>query len=266
MKNEKRRKQIGRFLVLFSILFLFCSVAQNQTAHAATPYVTVKKKTVYLGNSYQLRFKNLYKNATVTYRSDNTKVAGVSKTGLVTPKARGTANITITIRQNSKTYTNKVAITVKKPYLSITNKKWKLVETSDYQLAVKAYGVSKPKLRYKSSNDMIARIDSETGMIHARSAGTVTITVYEQTKGLTASYKLKVEPKNTENQFQVYVSTADFSTKNPYTAPDDLEERSAQQKEIISWLVNLQERITAKYSITVQEMMDYYTYINSGKY
>ena len=57
----------------------------------------------------------------VTWKSSNTSVAKVSSSGLVTAVAKGTATITVTTKDGSKTATCKV--TVKDPVVNVTGVK-----------------------------------------------------------------------------------------------------------------------------------------------
>lgn len=84
--------------------------------------VTVKKPTmklnrssatVYVGDSLQLT-ATATPNATVKFKSSDGSVASVSSSGVVTPKAEGTATITASFTYGGKTYSATCKVTVKK--------------------------------------------------------------------------------------------------------------------------------------------------------
>lgn len=261
-KREKRKKvRSGLAYVMVSILLtlLFMIPVVPTQADAAVPKTTVSKKTLYVGgDSYQIRFKNLASDATVTYKSSDTSVAKVTAKGVIKPVAKGTATITVKIVQNSKTYTSKIAVTVKNPYVWISNRVSKLVQGSDYQLVANPYGLKDAELKFTSSNVLVVKIDSETGMMHARGAGTAKITVTDTVSGTTATMTVKVVEKTEENLGDIYVETSGMSKDYVYTAPENTENLTEEEKERIEYLTDIQDRITKGRSITVQEMTDYY--------
>lgn len=78
------------------------------------PVASVKNETLYSGgDSYTIKIKNLASKAKVTYKSSDSNIAKVSAKGVVKPVDEGTAKITVTVKQNNKTYTCKIKITVK---------------------------------------------------------------------------------------------------------------------------------------------------------
>jgi len=198
----KRRRLWKIILILAFILSFVTPVLQeaNQiTAYAATyePSLSESKKTLYVGyNTYSIKIKNLSKTAKVTYKTSNKKVATVSKKGKVTPLATGSAKITVSISQNNKTYKCYLNITVKEPYIKITEKPSELKVGESFKLAAKVYG-SKQKLKWKVSDSKIAKIDAGSGVITAKAAGKVTVTAYAGE--LKKTFKITVsEPENRE--------------------------------------------------------------------
>ncbi|MBQ9120192.1 MAG: Ig-like domain-containing protein [Lachnospiraceae bacterium] len=267
MEINNKRKRAGRRLayvlasLLLALAFLVPMASAEVQAAAKTPKTTVSKKTLYLGNenaTYQIRFKNLAKSAKVTYTTADKKIAKVSSKGVITAVAKGKTTITVKITQNKKTYTSKIAVTVKKPYVWLSNKTTKLVQGSDFQLIANPYGLVEPKLKYSSKNVLVAKIDAETGMIHARGAGKTTITVTDKTSGTSVSFTLKVVERTEENFGEVYIDTAKMDKEYVYTAPKDTEGLSEAEVQRIEYLTDIQDRITKGRSITMQEMTDYY--------
>ncbi|MBO4414887.1 MAG: Ig-like domain-containing protein [Lachnospiraceae bacterium] len=78
------------------------------------PRATVTKKTLTVGqNPFQIKISYRAKDAVVTYKSSNKKIAKVTKAGKIKAVAEGKATITVTVKQNGKTYKSKIAVTVK---------------------------------------------------------------------------------------------------------------------------------------------------------
>lgn len=251
-----RTCKISVFLALFVV---FALLAGSVPVQAATPKVTVTKKTLYVGyQSYQIRFKNLAKTATVTYKSSDKKVASVSSKGVIKPVAAGSATVTVTMKQGGKTYTGKIAVTVKEPYISISNKKTKLVASSDYQLIGKAYGFAGAEFTFSSSNVLVAKVDGETGLLHARDAGKAKITMKDKTSGKSVSFNVTVTERTEENMGEVYVTTEQMSKKYVYAAPKDTKDLTEEEAAKVKRLTDIQKRITAGASITIKEMEEYY--------
>lgn len=263
MERKERRKKLrsGLAYIMISMLLtlLFMIPAAPTQVAAAVPKTTVTKKTLYVdGDSYQIRFKNLASDAKVTYKSSNTKVAKVTAKGVVKPVAKGTATITVKIVQNEKTYTSKIAVTVKKPYVWISNRINKLVQSSDYQLVANPYGLKDAELEFSSSNILVVKIDANTGMLHARGAGTATVTVTDTVSGTKATMKVKVVERNEDNFGDIYIETSGMDQEYVYTAPANTKKLTDEEKERIEYLTDIQDRITKGRSITLQEMTDYY--------
>jgi|LSQX01.3.fsa_nt_gb uncharacterized protein YjdB len=80
---------------------------------AAKPTTTVTKKTLTVGEKYTIKLKDQSSKAVVTYKSSDSKIATVSNKGVINSVAKGSATITVTIKQGGKTYTSKIAVTVK---------------------------------------------------------------------------------------------------------------------------------------------------------
>lgn len=123
------RKIKTRLLALILItLFVFLTPISSVTAATSTPKPSSKEETLYVGGkSYTIKINNLAKNATVTYRSSDEKIATVSKKGVVKPLAKGKVTIDITIKQSKKTYDAVVKFNIKdkSTYTSKAVAKWK---------------------------------------------------------------------------------------------------------------------------------------------
>ncbi|MCR5322881.1 MAG: Ig-like domain-containing protein [Lachnospiraceae bacterium] len=72
------------------------------------------KVTLKVGqNPFQIKISYCAKDAVVKYKTSNKKVAKVTKAGKIKAVKAGTATITVTIKQNGKTYKSKIKVTVK---------------------------------------------------------------------------------------------------------------------------------------------------------
>lgn len=247
--------------VIFSVfLLVFAAILEPVSLQAAAPKVTVTKKTLYVGGeNYQIKFKNLAKTAKVTYKSSNKKIATVNSKGSIKPVAKGSATITITMTQSGKTYTGKIVVTVKNPYISISNKKTKLVASSDYQLLGKAYGFTGAEFTFSSSDTRVAQVEKESGLLHAKIAGKAKITMKDKTSGKSVSFTVTVLEHTEENERDVYVTTEKMSKKYVYTAPKNTEKLSEEEAAKVKRLTDIQKRVTAGASITIAELEEYYT-------
>jgi hypothetical protein len=105
------------FIPLLLLTIALTSLSYTNSAHieaaAQKPTTTVTKKTLSVGGgNYQINCKYLASNAKVTYQSSNKSIVTVSNKGSVKPVAKGSAVVTVTIVQNKKKYTSKIAFTV----------------------------------------------------------------------------------------------------------------------------------------------------------
>lgn len=145
------------------------------------PYISAKTKTVYLKGTENLKMKALSKSAakTVTWSSNNKKVATVSRKGVVTGKKAGTA--TITAKVGKKTY--KCKVTVKKRITAA--KKSVTIAKVDSTASVKITNIGKGKVSSSSSDRSVATTKwskkwngtKNTLIITAKSPGTATISL-----------------------------------------------------------------------------------------
>ena len=150
---------------------------------------------------------------TITWASDNDKVATVDENGTVTGVAAGKANITATFAGDNeyKTSTAKYEIKVKgAPALSFPQASY-TIEMGDAFTAPKLGGLPEGVTpAYTSSKEEVATVDAATGEVKIVGVGTTTITVtspnidiYEEA---TASYELMVKLATSKEV------TIDFST------------------------------------------------------
>ena len=107
------KKRFPVAIVIMSLMLSFCFGAFSSTAVARAKSKKISlnktKQTLYVGKTVQLKLKNaVAKN--VKWKSSKTKVAKISKKGLVTAKSKGTSKITATYKKKKYTCT----VTVKK--------------------------------------------------------------------------------------------------------------------------------------------------------
>ena len=130
----------------------------------------------------------------VTWKSSNTAVAKVSSTGLVTAVAKGTATITVTTKDGSKTATCKV--TVKVPVTGVTLDKTTVTikkgKTLQLTATVKPSNASNKNVTWKSNYSSRAKVDSN-GLVTAVSPGRAAITVMTADGSYTAKCVVIVE-------------------------------------------------------------------------
>lgn len=122
MKNYSKKFAVFLSLVLMMSMLmpaLSCISGTGETAEAATMKISQTTATVCLGDSLQLKVKNLPKNAKVTWSSNSKSIATVSSKGLVTaltPNSNAiitaTVKYTQTIKKKKKTKTKKFKCTI----------------------------------------------------------------------------------------------------------------------------------------------------------
>lgn len=100
-----------------------CSTTQTKTLAKLKPFVKITKKPTKLQatKTYKLKLKYAKGDAIKKWKSSNTKVATVSKAGVVKAKKKGTVKITVTMKSGKKA-TCKISVTAKKKKASSDKK------------------------------------------------------------------------------------------------------------------------------------------------
>ncbi|MGP1434998.1 MAG: Ig-like domain-containing protein, partial [Catonella sp.] len=118
------------------------------------PSFKQKKLNLIKGKSKTLKIKNISKQAKVTWKSSNKKVASISAKGSIKAIKKGKADISVVIKVAGKTYTLKQRVTVNnKPTLAIKvsnkldDKKKALIKTTDENIVIKGKITGKNKLK-----------------------------------------------------------------------------------------------------------------------
>ena len=130
----------------------------------------------------------------VTWSSNNTSVATVSSSGVVTAKAVGNATITVTTNDGSKKATcsvkvNPVSVTgVSLDYTSLT---MNVGNTQALTATVSPSDATDKSVTWSSSNTSVATV-SASGVVTAKAAGSATITVTTNDGGWTATCAVTV--------------------------------------------------------------------------
>ncbi len=114
-------------------------------------------------------------NVPVSWTSSDTSVATISETGLVTAMARGAT--TLTVRGDTVKATVAVTITQTAASVAISPKSATVQQGSTVQLSASAsdrngFAISNPSLTWSVTDTAVAQV-SQTGLVTARSAGTV---------------------------------------------------------------------------------------------
>lgn len=166
------------------------TVKTKDGGYTATCKVTVIKKVqkvslnkksmvLYLTDTAKLKATVTPSNATnknITWKSSNTKVLKVSKSGKLTPVKPGKATITVKTEQGG--LTAKCTVSVEREVKSLTLSKSKATLKAGQTLALKATvspsNATNKKLTYTSSNKKVATVSSK-GVIKAIGGGKATI-------------------------------------------------------------------------------------------
>ncbi|MHB8130884.1 MAG: hypothetical protein ACYDEX_18035 [Mobilitalea sp.] len=110
---------------------------------------------------------------TVAYRSNKQKVATVNNDGKITAKGVGKATITTTITLYSgKVKTFKTIITVKEPYISLTESTRTMKMGDTFTFKAEGYGLELADLVWTTSEKSVILINKKTGVATAASKGT----------------------------------------------------------------------------------------------
>ncbi len=168
----------------------------------AVTSVSLNKQTLSLveGNSETLTATVAPSDATnkaVSWKSSDASVASVDNSGKVTAVKAGSATITVTTTDGSKTATCYVTVTAKTIEVNnvgLDKSEMEMVTGDSYQFTVtiKPDNASDKTLSWSSSDENVATVDN-TGKVTAVSEGKVTITVKTSNPAQSASCDITVK-------------------------------------------------------------------------
>jgi len=178
-----------------------CNVTVT-TAHIAVIGVTMTKTTatLYVGDQEQLAYTIQPSDATnqsVTWNSSNTAIATVTAGGLVTAASVGTANITVTTQDSSKTATCAITVAPVLPTSVSLNKTATSIavgSTETLTATIQPSNATNKTVNWSSSNTAIATVSD--GLVRGVAAGTANITVTTQDGNKTATCAVTVTNPN----------------------------------------------------------------------
>ncbi len=184
MTTKKFYPVLKAFTALFLALAMIITLLPAGEVQAAAVKLNKTKKTLYVGQTFQLTLKNYKK--TVLWTSSDKTVASVDADGAVKALKKGKATITATTAKGS-TFTCK--ITVKNPYVS--PKKATLKEGETLQLSV----VGANPVSWSSSDKSYAKVGKTTGLVTAVKARDAAVTIKVKCdNGKTYKCKITVVP------------------------------------------------------------------------
>ena len=169
-------------------------------------------------------------NQTVIWECSNTKVAKVTKSGLVTAVGSGTATITAITDDGgySATCVVNVNVPVTGLTLSAPASTVNVGNTVALQAATVPEGATNRGISYVSSDISVAKV-STTGVVTGIKAGTVTITAATNEGGFAKSVVLTVVDPVTSIRFSTDIflmSPGGFLTLNPMVLPESAADKS----------------------------------------
>lgn len=136
-KKNKKIKYILGFLLFFVFVLSFNTnkALASDTTNATTTNekqleikLNVKSKSIVKEKTYNLRVYNVLENHKISYKSSDSAIASVDENGVVTGVDFGTATITVTVKENSKTIATLTCdITVGPPAISVKLTKTDLI-------------------------------------------------------------------------------------------------------------------------------------------
>jgi len=178
----------------------FSATSQITVARVPVASVSVSPTSalINVNNTQQLNATITPTNASdkkVTWSSDNTTIAAVSSSGLVTGIAQGSATITATTNDGSQTATCNVSVNhISATGVSINAESTSMFagETQQLSITFTPSNATNQNVTWDSNNESVATVNS-SGLVTAIGAGSATITVTAQDGGLTDNVEISVE-------------------------------------------------------------------------
>lgn len=190
-------KKLASGLALAMVVTSFAPAAP---AFAATATKIVEQggkkapQTVYVGKKVDYSLNNVYKTNTYKWFTSNAKIAKITQTGgIVTPVAPGKATIKVNAYKKStgkliKAFKLDLDVKLRATSVNIGAEDFELAVGEKKDLdAVKTPANSTDTLRYFSSDEKVATVDTKTGIVTAVAAGEATIKVASKGAWFTAN-------------------------------------------------------------------------------
>lgn len=162
--------------------------------------LSANELNLYLGQDYTLAVTfsptNPH-NPALQYEIDKPEIATISETGVITPKARGTATITVTAIDGGHTATCAIRVRRAVEGISFAESEISLVEGATRQLSptiIPEEDADAAQITYRSESPTIASV-SETGLVTAHQEGVVGITA-TLPEGKSARCTIRVTPRH----------------------------------------------------------------------
>ncbi|HWT26650.1 MAG TPA: sugar-binding protein, partial [Mobilitalea sp.] len=200
-------KQLFACLIAVTMLVPANIFSQSKlnTANAASSAAPVLNVASYrfitVGGSYDFNIRNAISGSSYVWKSSNTQIATVSKSGVVKAKTAGTATITCAIKAKGKSYKLSALVYVKNPVKSpakeikIMNKLNDLTIGDEYDLdTLFTPGKASDFVNWTSSDTNIATVN-EKGIVQGIKAGKVTITATTLAGKVKDSVSIDVAPR-----------------------------------------------------------------------
>lgn len=174
-----------------------CKVTVKKAVDVTGLVVNSSGRKIYKGKTYQLTATVLPTNATfktVTWTSENNKIATVSDTGLVKAVSTGTTYIVCRSTDNTTRYVRvKIVVLSKATGVSISPKSVKMVRDAGKQLTAvfTPSDATNRNVKWSSSDKTIVGV-SNTGYLTAYAPGTATITCKTEDGGFTSKITVTV--------------------------------------------------------------------------
>jgi uncharacterized protein YjdB len=185
--------------------------------------LTPTSLTLSVGSSQQLAATIVPANATnknITWNSNNTAVATVSATGMVTALSIGTATITVTTEDGGKTATTAITTTdqifVSSIAVSPTTATIAMGNQQQLTAAILPANASNKNTTWTSSNSNVANVSS-LGLVTSVAPGTCTITVTTQDGDKNAIAAITVGPYPVSKIISTCDSNSGWTTGNTVT-------------------------------------------------
>lgn len=176
------------YLIVLGCFLIGCILQGSSKNVYAAPALksvsfSVKKVTLSVGEQKKLKIKKKPQNAKtgkITWKSSNTKVASVTKKGVVKAKKKGNAKITATVTSGNKKKKAVCNLQVKQPVkslkINVTTLEIKQGDSFKVQTTVSPVNANNKRLSYSSSNANVATVTKE-GVIYGAGLGTAEITI-----------------------------------------------------------------------------------------